>query len=292
MIRQNQRLILLPESGLQFAQESSPVSVVFGAVWGLLFVMATMFAVNPVLLAIIVLMISRPQPVQNLAAYWLGSMIVSLAGLLIPLTVLHLAPSFRSFVEGMAAPGSSTTTRLVNLGMGVLMLSIAALMVARSIRNRTGLPVPVGNTSTQPRDNAAPSPVTSPFGVPSVAVAQGESLPRRIVRRLQNAWEDGALWVAFVFGLCGLPPPMLVIFVLTPIVASGNPIGTQVVAVIVFVFGMFTVVELTLVSYLLAPAKTLAVLRPLHDWALAHRRRMLITIFSIAGIIQVVNGIA
>jgi hypothetical protein len=85
---------------------------------------------------------------------------------------------------------------------------------------------------------------------------------------------------------------MLVIFVLTPIVASGTPIGTQVVAVILFVFGMFTVVEITLVSYLVAPTKTLAVLRPLHDWALAHRRQMLIAIFSVAGMIQVVNGIA
>ncbi|MBN7551540.1 GAP family protein, partial [Mycobacteroides abscessus subsp. abscessus] len=53
--------------------------------WGLLLAMAIMFAVNPVLLAVIVLMISRPRPVQNLAAYWLGSMIVSLAGLLVPL---------------------------------------------------------------------------------------------------------------------------------------------------------------------------------------------------------------
>ncbi|SKV84248.1 Protein of uncharacterised function (DUF2910) [Mycobacteroides abscessus subsp. massiliense] len=68
----------------------------FRAVWGLLLAMAIMFAVNPVLLAIIVLMISRPQPVQNLAAYWIGSTIVSLAGLLIPLMVLHIAPSFRT----------------------------------------------------------------------------------------------------------------------------------------------------------------------------------------------------
>jgi hypothetical protein len=75
-------------------------------------------------------------------------------------------------------------------------------------------------------------------------------------------------------------------------VASGTPIGTQIIAVILFVFGMFAIVEITLVSYLAAPAKTLAVLRPLHDWALVHRRRILITIFSVAGLIQVVNGVA
>ncbi|MUM21704.1 GAP family protein [Mycobacterium sp. CBMA271] len=249
--------------------------------------MAIMFAVNPVLLAIIVLMISRPKPVQNLAAYWLGSMIVSLAGLLIPLLVLHIAPAFRSFVEDLARPGSSVTTRLVNLGMGVLMLSIAALMVVRSVRQRSRLLVAAGSAPAPP-----PDPITSPFGNRRDAAEGSESTFRRLLRRLQTAWEDGALWVAFIFGLGGVPPPMLVLFVLTPVVASGAPVGTQAIAVILFVFGMFAIVELTLVSYLVAPTRTLAVLRPLHDWALAHRRQMLITIFSVAGMIQVVNGIA
>ncbi len=262
----------------------------FGPVWGLLLAMAIMFAVNPVLLAVIVLMISRPRPVQNLAAYWLGSTIVSLAGLLVPLAVLHVAPSFRSFVENMAVPGSNVTTRVVNLGMGLLMLSIATLLAVRALRERTHIPVAASNVPTV--DSEKPRPITSPFGVSSNSGVAAGSIFRRVLRHLQIAWEQGALWVAFVFGLCGLPPPMLVIFVLTPVVASGSTIGTQIIAVIAFVFGMFTVAELTLICYLIAPARTIAVLQPLHDWALAHRRQMLITIFSIAGIIQVINGVA
>lgn len=284
------RLLLLPCIGCEFPKENAPISVVFGPVWGLLFAMAIMFAVNPVLLAVIVLMISRPRPVQNLAAYWLGSMIVSLAGLLVPLAVLHVAPSFRSFVENMAVPGSNVTTRVVNLGMGLLMLSIATLLAVRALREHTHIPVAASNVPTI--DSEKPRPITSPFGVSSNSGGEAGSIFRRTLRHLQNAWEQGALWVAFVFGLCGLPPPMLVIFVLTPVVASGSTIGTQIIAVIAFVFGMFTVVELTLICYLIAPARTIAVLQPLHDWALAHRRQMLITIFSIAGIIQVINGVA
>lgn len=276
--------------GCEFPQENAPVSVVFGPVWGLLLAMAIMFAVNPVLLAVIVLMISRPRPVQNLAAYWLGSMIVSLAGLLVPLAVLHVAPSFRSFVENMAVPGSNVTTRVVNLGMGLLMLSIATLLAVRALCERTHIPVAASNVPTV--DSEKPRPITSPFGVSSNSGVAAGSIFRRVLRHLQIAWEQGALWVAFVFGLCGLPPPMLVIFVLTPVVASGSTIGTQIIAVIAFVFGMFTVAELTLICYLIAPARTIAVLQPLHDWALAHRRQMLITIFSIAGIIQVINGVA
>lgn len=284
------RLLLLPCIGCEFPKENAPISVVFGPVWGLLLAMAIMFAVNPVLLAVIVLMISRPRPVQNLAAYWLGSMIVSLAGLLVPLAVLHVAPSFRSFVENMAVPGSNVTTRVVNLGMGLLMLSIATLLAVRALREHTHIPVAASNVPTI--DSEKPRTITSPFGVSSNSGGEAGSIFRRTLRHLQNAWEQGALWVAFVFGLCGLPPPMLVVFVLTPVVASGSTIGTQIIAVIAFVFGMFTVVELTLICYLIAPARTIAVLQPLHDWALAHRRQMLITIFSIAGIIQVINGVA
>lgn len=129
----------------------------------------------------------------------------------------------------------------------------------------------------------SPSPHHIAVRQPERTGADGGSIFRRMLHRLQTAWEDGALWVSFVFGLGGLPPPVLVLFVVTPIVASGALIGTQILAIIVFVIAMFAVVELTLVSYLLAPAKTLAVLQPLHNWASAYRRRILIAIFGVVG---------
>lgn len=265
--------------------------VVFGAVWGVLLGMAIMFAVNPVLLAVIVLMISRPRPVQNLAAYWLGSIIVSLAGLLVPLMVLHIAPAFRSFSEDLTTSGKNPTAQLVQFGMGVVMLSVAVVVSVRAVRDRSGLPVPAGRITNGTQETATPVQMTSPFGSsPDTATADGSPF-RRLVSRLHAAWDGGALWVAFAFGLAGLPPPMLVLFVLTPIATSGYPVGVQILAVILFVVGMFAVVEITLVSYLIAPARTLAVLRPLHDWALAHRRHMLIAIFSVAGVVQVLNGL-
>lgn len=261
----------------------------FGPVWGVVLGLAFMFAVNPVLLAIIVLMISRPRPVQNLAAYWLGSTIISLAGLLIPLMLLHVTPGFRDVAQSIAAPGNSTTGRIVQLVMGALMVSVAALMTYRAVRQRVRLSVAAGDGSVLVQEPEPP--ITSPFGNPKVPGADGGSIFRRMLHRLQTAWEDGALWVSFVFGLGGLPPPVLVLFVVTPIVASGAPIGTQILAVIVFVVAMFAVVELTLVSYLLAPAKTLAVLQPLHNWASAYRRRILIAIFGVVGVIQLANGL-
>ncbi|MGE2692676.1 GAP family protein [Mycolicibacterium pulveris] len=269
--------------------------------WGPLLALAFMFAVNPVLLAVIVLMISRPRPVQNLLAYWLGSVIVNFVGLLVPLLVLHFTPALSTFSQDMAAPGQSSAGRFIQFGMGILMLSFAAFLVVRSIRQRARVPAPAGDApalvpdhdpqSPSPVPDSAPNPIASPFGTPQDGAAEGGSIFRRVLRRLQNAWDSGALWVAFVFGLGGLPPPMLVFIVVTSIVSSGASVGTQFIAVVVFVVAMFSVVEITLVSYLVAPAKTLALLRPLHDWALRHRRQVLITIFTVVGLISVVNGI-
>ncbi|MGV0643005.1 GAP family protein [Mycolicibacterium sp. XJ879] len=261
--------------------------------WGPLLALAFMFAVNPVLLAVIVLMISRPRPVQNLLAYWLGSMIVNFLGLLVPLLVLHYTPALSTFSKDMAAPGQSATGRFIQFGMGLLMLSVAAYLVVRSIRERARVPAPAGDVPALAPDqeSAAPHAVTSPFGTAQDGPAEGGSVFRRLLRRLQNAWDSGALWVAFVFGLGGLPPPMLVFIVVTSIVSSGASVGAQFIAVLVFVVAMFAVVEMTLISYLVAPAKTLALLRPLHNWALRHRRQVLITIFTVVGLISVVNGI-
>ncbi len=83
----------------------------------------------------------------------------------------------------------------------------------------------------------------------------------------------------------------MVLFIDTTIVASRAAIGAQVGAVIAFVVVVFAVVELTLVSYLVAPTKTEAVLRPLHDWALARRRQVLIAIFAVVGFFQVAKGV-
>jgi Sap, sulfolipid-1-addressing protein len=262
-------------------------------VWGLVLGLALLVAVNPVLLGVILLMISRPRPVPNLLAYWVGGLIVNVACLLVPLVALHLTPTFTSFAQDLATPATaaSSTVRHVEIGMGVLALSIAALMTVRFLaRQRAHLPTPDDNTSILVLDSNTPTAISSPLGRAQDAATEGGSAIRRLLGRLQNAWENGSLWVAFMFGLGGLPPPLLVLFVDTTIVASGAAIGTQVIAAIAFVVGMLAVFEIVLVGYLAAPAKTQAVLRPLHDWALAHRRQVLVAIFAVVGFFQLAKG--
>jgi hypothetical protein len=243
--------------------------------WGSVLVLGLLVMLDPVRFAVILLVISRPRPVQNLLAYWVGCLIVSVPPLLVPLMVLHFTPMFRSFAHDLATPATvaSSTVRHIQIGVGVLALSIAALMTVRFLaRQRAHLPTPGANASTLVLDSNTPTAIS------------------RLLGRAHNAWENGSLWVAFVIGIGSVPPAPMVLFVLATIVASGAAIGTQVSAAIMVVVEMLAVVEIILVSYLATPAKTQAVVQLLHDWVRAHRRQLLVAIFAVVGVWQVANG--
>ncbi|MGC7298831.1 GAP family protein, partial [Mycobacteroides abscessus subsp. massiliense] len=75
------------------------------------------------------------------------------------------------------------------------------------------------------------------------------------------------------------------------LVTSGANTTTQIIVAVVFALGVLAIVELTLISYLVAPAKTQAVVQLLHDWALTHRRKILIAMCIVAGISLLIHGL-
>lgn len=256
--------------------------------WGSLLGMAILMAFNPALLALILLVISRPRPIQNLLVCWIGCLTTNIPALVVPVVLLHRAPMFSP-----QAPAATAATRHIQLGMGVLVLSVAALIAVRFwVRRRAHVPTPIGSgtTSTQVLESEGPTPISSPFaGVGDMA--EGGSAIRRLFGRLQRAWDSGVLWVALVCGMGFLPGFPLVLFVATTVVSSGATTSTQIIAVILFVVAMFAVFEVAVVSHLIAPVRTQAVLQPVHDWALANRRQVMIGIFVMIGLLQVVKGL-
>ena len=123
------------------------------------------------------------------------------------------------------------------------------------------------------------------------AVVNAVSAIQRLYGRLLDTWENGSLWVALVFGMMYLPSATLVLLIDTTIVASGAGIGEQVVAAIAFVVGFLAVLEIVLIGYLIAPAKTEVLLRPVHEWARAHNRHILIVFFVLIGVWQLTRGL-
>jgi hypothetical protein len=262
-------------------------------VWGSLLGLALLMAFNPALLGLILLVISRPRPVQNLLVCWVGCLLTNVPGLLIPLMVLHTTPMFRSSANHLANSTASATVRHIQLGVGMFALLVAALMTVRAwAQRRAYQPAAVDNSPALVSGSSTPTAISRPQGRSEDAATEGGSPIRRLIGRVNEAWENGSLWVALAIGMSLLPGPPMVLFVDTTIVASGAAIGTQFIAAIAFVVAMLAVFEITLFSYLAAPAKTLAVLRPLHEWALTHRRQVLTGIFVVVGLFQLAKGMA
>jgi hypothetical protein len=261
-------------------------------VWSPVLVLALALALDPLRLGLILLLITRPRPLQSLLAYWVGAMTVSVPYMLVPLTVLHVTPPFRSFAQHVATTTfASPNARHTQIGIGVVMLLIAALMAVRfRARQHAYLPAQGGITSTQVPDSNTPTAISQPLGRAHDA-QKGQNPAGHLLRgRARVAWENGSSWVSVVIGLASGPPPLTVLLVLTTIIASGAAIGTQVGIALAWVVGMFAVVEIILVSHVAAPAKTEAVLQLLHDWILAHRRQTLIAMIAVIGVAMMVYG--
>ncbi|KUH80884.1 MULTISPECIES: GAP family protein [unclassified Mycobacterium] len=258
--------------------------------WGPVLVMTLGAALNPVRLGLILLVISRPRPVQNLFAFWVGCLTGCVWAAALAIALLHATP-VKSFADDLA---TSSIVPHIQVGIGVLALFIAALLAARSLtrrRRQARLPAASSNTSTAAAGSNTTLPISRLLSRVQTAPIDRESVIRRLLRRAHNAWENGSLWIAFVVGFFfGGPEPDVLVFLIAIIVASGAAIGTKVSAAIVFVIGLLAVAEITLVCYLLAPAKTQTMVQRLHDWSLAHRRKILIALFTAGGITLVGTG--
>ncbi|WP_242660391.1 GAP family protein [Mycobacterium mantenii] len=284
--RVSRDVVSMPRGGirrgrLQKSQQIKSRRGTVPAMWSSVPVVALLTALDPLRFGFILLIISRSRPAQNLFVYWIGCLITTGSYLLVPLLVLHFTPEFSHLAHDLATPRSeaSASVRYFQIGLGLFALSMAALMTARSsARQRAQLPRANGGTSVMVLDRGNDAP------------ADKGSAIRRLPGRARDAWEGGSLWVAFVVGLISGPPPSPFLFVLTTIATSGAAIGMQVSAAIAFVVGMLAVVEIILVSYLVMPAKTQAVLRVVHDWVRPRTRLIVVAIFVVVGVMLVAKG--
>jgi len=277
-------------AGLEEASLKSKQGSV-AAMWSSVLVLALVTVPDPLRLIATFFVISRPRPVQSLLAYWAGCLTINVLVLLVPLMVLYFTPTLRSFVQDLAGPATvgHSTIRPAQIGLGVLALLVAALMTVRSrARQRANLPTPAGNTSTPVLDSNTPPAISRPLGRAQDAATKGGSAIQRLLGRAYDSWENGSLWVTFWAGM--LYSPAQVSIALALIAATGAAIVAQLTAAIAFIVAMLAVVEIILVSCVITPAKTQAVLGRLHDWVQAHLRQVLIAIPAVLGVSQLVAG--
>jgi hypothetical protein len=252
------------------------VTVLFLALW---------MATDPVRLVIATYLISRPQPLQSLFAYWLGGIVGGVAssvGVLIALRDIA-TPILHDMTSFVAA----CTGGYVRIALGVLALVFAAWIGARMLRP-VGQAIDVAATSA-----LAPQP--HPSHIEQLRTALQPYIPDIFIRLTASVWrafEAGSPRVVFVAGLATALPLIEYQAALTTILASRAAIAVQLGASIMFLVVVLAAVEIVLISYVAAPEKTKTVMVHLQNWMRAARGKIVPVSSAAAGVFLLCSGIS
>jgi hypothetical protein len=240
--------------------------------WGMVLLIAFGASLDPMRMGIAVLLISRPRPVLTLLAFWLGGMTT---GVTVALFMLWLVRDVASAVsQHVAAMANSAIVAPLQIAGGVVALLIGAkIAVSLSARRRAPVLVSAGD---------APAPMLAPNAPNAFS---------RVSGRVRDALEGGNLWVSFVVGLGSATPPIETLIVFTAILASGAAVGVQFSAAMVFTVVTLAVIEIPLLTYLVTPAKTQAVMLQLQGWIRARRTLVAAIFLIVTGVALVATGI-
>jgi hypothetical protein len=235
--------------------------------WGTVLVLALVATADPVRIGISVLLSSRSRPVLPLAACWLGGVALSVV------MALGVLFALRDFALGVMhkveLATASSAAGHIQVAMGILALTIAAVTISLSPRLRARVALPGAGPTHMP-------------GLSSPAFS-------RLSTRVNGALEARPLWVAFVLGV-GLSTDFRYLAALTAILASGAAAGTQVTAVAVYSVVALAFVEIPLVSQLAAPAQTGQIMSAVHGWVKTRRQQIFAVVIAMLGVFLMTNG--
>ena len=207
--------------------------------WITLLVMAVAVSLEPFRIGMSVLMLNRPRPQLQLAAFLCGGFLM---GLSVGAVVLFA-------LESRIPASAHFTLPKVQIAIGLLAL-VASVIAA----------------TTRGRDRTAPPWLTRLLGGPS-------------------------LWVAGTAGL-GIALPSVDYLAARAVIAAGSATAvTRLSALVVFNVVAFALVEIPLLAYLVAPQRTVAAMRKLHDWVRARRRREVAGLLAAVGTVLVTAGL-
>jgi Sap, sulfolipid-1-addressing protein len=233
-------------------------------------VLSLLAAIDPVRIGITALLISRPRPMRNLLAFWLGGMAAGIGAALAIL--LFLRDVTLSVMRLVLSATSHPFTAYLQVAIGVVAVSLAALLVARLwARQSSSVPVTSGESSVPPPQ-------------PNTPHASGRP-------PIRGRLEGGSWVVAFVAGVALATPPVEYMAAIVAIVASEHATSAQVGAALMFTVVAFTVVEVPLVTYLTAPRRTLAVVQRVNDWISARRHAIPAVVVAVLGVSLMAGGI-
>jgi hypothetical protein len=232
--------------------------------WTAVLVLAIAVNFEPTRIGLIVLMLSRLRPLLQLGAFLSGGIVVSTCFGLIFLFVAQQS----LLAEGNFSPAKA------QIGIGVVALVAAAVLASNISFKRSPRPAPTETDSdTSDLENAPPG------------------LTGRLGRRARTLLEGESPWFALGVGFILALPSVEYLALLALIAGSEAPALTQTAALLTYVLVANAVAAIPLVSYLVAPDRTRAVLARFYDWIRARRRQDWALLLAVAGVLMLVMGI-
>lgn len=236
--------------------------------WITLLVMGIAVSLEPIRIGLTVLMLSRPRPMLQLFAFLCGGFTMGVGGGLAIIFALRATPLAES----------GFTVHHVQIGIGILALVIAIGLAANISRPKF---LRRSRTETMvPAEGGAADPET----LPGKAFAG-------VSNRARSVMQSSSPWIAGISGLGIALPSVDYLAAMAVIIASGEPPALQVAALVSFNVVAFALIEIPLLSYLIAPDRTLATMTSLNVWIRSRSRRDVAILLAGAGIFMLTLGI-
>jgi hypothetical protein len=217
--------------------------------------LALVAAIYPPILALVVVILARPNPRNLLLAYVVGALLVStLAGFAI----------VAALKGGNVVGGSDHTVNpAVDIAAGVAALFVAWILVTdrdRQLRERRA------------RKKAEKADGRDPWS-------------RRMLER-------DSMRMAFLLGVALNLPGATYIVALKDIAAADQATGVTIAEIVGFNLIMFLIAEIPLVSYTLRPERTREAVNSINDWLGGHSRQIAMALCLGVGAFLLIRGIA
>jgi hypothetical protein len=219
------------------------------------FALAFFAALNPKLLAIDLLLIENRRPRMMFLCVLLGGFTVGLAIGLLDVLVFHID----------AIGSQKTVSAGVDLGLGLFLLAVGALVATGRLHGRRKAPVAAGT------------------GQPDK--------PEKKDGWAQRVLAEPRLGLAMLIGaVCGIPGASYLTG-LHILITSKSSTANQVVGVVLFVLIEFLLIIIPFVFLELWPEATKARLKHAQDWLLGHARQLMAYTALILGAYLAVSGL-
>jgi len=236
--------------------------------WITVLVMALAVIFEPIRLGLAVLMLNRPRPMLQLLTFLCGGFTMGLGVGLVILFILRTTPLAGHFTVSQA-----------QIVAGMLALLVAAVLAANVLVRKRIRRVP------------ARAAVGAEGGVDLLEPAPPGGL-RKLSSRARDFLQGDSLRVAWVSGLAVALPSANYLGAMAAILASGGGPLAQAHALLLFNVVAFTLVEMPLVSYLVAPQKTRAFMANLQEWLRTRDHWEFALLLAAGGCFLVVLGVS